>query len=49
MTPTEGGNAMRDGQLEELNGRWRLRFTRVLPHAPEKVWRALTDPQHLEA
>jgi uncharacterized protein YndB with AHSA1/START domain len=27
--------------------RWSLRFTRQLPHRPEKVWRALTEPQHL--
>ena len=40
---------MRDGHLEEVDGSWRLRFTRVLPHAPEKVWRALTEPEHLEA
>jgi len=40
---------MRDGQLEEVGGNWRLRFTRVLPHAPEKVWRALTEAEHLEA
>ncbi len=26
-----------------------LVFTRQLPHAPEKVWRALTQPQHLQA
>jgi uncharacterized protein YndB with AHSA1/START domain len=24
-----------------------LRFTRKLPHPPEKVWRALTEPEHL--
>jgi uncharacterized protein YndB with AHSA1/START domain len=24
-----------------------LRFTRHLPHPPEKVWRALTEPEHL--
>jgi uncharacterized protein YndB with AHSA1/START domain len=40
---------MRDGQLEELDGSWRLTFARVLPHPPEKVWRALTEPEHLEA
>jgi uncharacterized protein YndB with AHSA1/START domain len=40
---------MRDGQLEEINGSWRLKFTRVLPHPPDKVWRALTEPEHLEA
>jgi uncharacterized protein YndB with AHSA1/START domain len=40
---------MRDGQLEKTGENWRLRFMRVLPHPPEKVWRALTEPEHLEA
>jgi uncharacterized protein YndB with AHSA1/START domain len=36
------------GDLEQLeDGRWRLRFTRTLPHPPEKVWRAVTEPAHL--
>lgn len=26
-----------------------LRFTRRLPHPPAKVWRALTEPEHLDA
>jgi len=38
-----------DGQLDQHGGRWRLRFTRRLPHPPEKVWRALTEPEHLAA
>ena len=38
-----------DGQLEQRDGRWQLRFTRKLPHPPEKVWRALTEPQDLGA
>lgn len=25
-----------------------VRYTRHLPHPPEKVWRALTEPEHLE-
>jgi uncharacterized protein YndB with AHSA1/START domain len=33
-----------NGKLEERDGRPSLRFERVLPHAPERVWRALTDP-----
>lgn len=37
------------GELEELAGRWVLRFTRRLAHPPEKVWRALTEPEHLAA
>jgi uncharacterized protein YndB with AHSA1/START domain len=40
---------MRDGQLEETDGTWQLRFERTLAHPPEKVWRALTEPEHLEA
>ena len=38
-----------DGQLEQAGDRWRLRFTREVPHPPEKVWRALTEPEHLAA
>jgi uncharacterized protein YndB with AHSA1/START domain len=37
------------GQLKEVAGGWQLRFTRVLNHSPEKVWRALVEPEHLEA
>jgi uncharacterized protein YndB with AHSA1/START domain len=36
------------GELEQLDdGRWQLRFTRTLRHPPEKVWRAITEPEHL--
>jgi uncharacterized protein YndB with AHSA1/START domain len=36
------------GTIDQLDdGRWQLRFTRTLAHAPEKVWRALTEPEHL--
>lgn len=38
-----------DGTLEPAGTRWRLRFTRELAHPPEKVWRALTEPEHLVA
>jgi uncharacterized protein YndB with AHSA1/START domain len=38
-----------DGQLEQLAGRWQIKFVRELPHPPEKVWRALTEPRHLAA
>jgi uncharacterized protein YndB with AHSA1/START domain len=40
---------MKEGQLEQVGGRWRVRFTRRLAHPPEKVWRALTEPEHLAA
>ena len=38
-----------EGQLEQESGRWQLRFTRKLPHPPERVWRALTEPDELAA
>jgi len=38
---------MQDGTLERRDGRWRLSFTRHLAHPPEKVWRALTEDEHL--
>lgn len=39
-----------DGQLEQLDGeRWRLRFTRRLDHSVDVVWRAITEPDQLEA
>jgi uncharacterized protein YndB with AHSA1/START domain len=37
------------GKLEEAGGRWRLRFTRDLAHPQEKVWRAITEPEHMRA
>jgi uncharacterized protein YndB with AHSA1/START domain len=38
-----------DGILESAGTQWRLRFTRRLAHPPEKVWRAITEPEHLES
>jgi uncharacterized protein YndB with AHSA1/START domain len=36
------------GTLEQTeDGRARLRFTRELDHPIEKVWRAITEPEHL--
>ena len=35
------------GDLSSVGGRWQLRFRRRLPHPPTKVWRALTEPEHL--
>ena len=37
------------GRLTEAGDRWQLEFTRRLPHPPEKVWRALTEAEHLRA
>jgi uncharacterized protein YndB with AHSA1/START domain len=39
----------RYGQLQQADGRWRLRFVRRLAHPPEKVWRALVEPEHVSA
>ena len=38
------------GSVDSLeDGRWRLRFTRTLRHPVERVWRAITEPEHLAA
>lgn len=38
------------GTVEQLeDGRWQLRFRRTLRHPPDRVWRAITDPEHLAA
>jgi uncharacterized protein YndB with AHSA1/START domain len=37
------------GELERRGDRIVLTFSRHLPHPPEKVWRALTEPEHLDA
>ena len=38
-----------DGELEQHEGRWRLRFTRRLAHPPERVWAAITEREGLSA
>lgn len=35
------------GTLTREGDGWKLTFVRELAHAPEKVWRAVTEPQHL--
>jgi uncharacterized protein YndB with AHSA1/START domain len=36
------------GTMQQLeDGHWQLRFTRTLPHPQAKVWRAITEPEHL--
>ena len=35
------------GTLEQRDDKWTITFTRQLPHPPEKVWRAVTEPEHL--
>ena len=40
---------MTNGTLEQTESGPRLRFERRLAHPPEKVWRAITEPEHLSA
>jgi uncharacterized protein YndB with AHSA1/START domain len=35
------------GSLAKAGDRWTLRFTRRFDHPREKVWRAVTEPEHL--
>jgi uncharacterized protein YndB with AHSA1/START domain len=35
------------GTLDRQGGRWTLAFSRKLAHPREKVWRAVTEPEHL--
>jgi uncharacterized protein YndB with AHSA1/START domain len=37
------------GDMEIREGRVVLTFQRRLSHRPEKVWRGLTDPEHVAA
>ncbi|MEO8657986.1 MAG: SRPBCC family protein [Bryobacteraceae bacterium] len=39
--PASGAQIRKDGE------KWTLVLVRELRHSPEKVWQALTDPQHL--
>jgi uncharacterized protein YndB with AHSA1/START domain len=42
-TPGPAGGA----RIQKDGGTWTLVLVRELPHSPEKVWQALTDPTHL--
>ncbi|HMK11281.1 MAG TPA: SRPBCC family protein [Acidimicrobiales bacterium] len=37
------------GVLTSEGDQWSLTFTRRFAHAPDKVWRAVTEPEHLAA
>src|SRR5947207_10116742 len=39
--PASGAEVRKDGE------KWTLVLVRDLPHPPAKVWKALTDPEHL--
>jgi uncharacterized protein YndB with AHSA1/START domain len=45
VTPTEQQSYGTIDRTED--GRWQLRFTRTLAHPQSKVWRAITEPEHL--
>jgi len=38
-----------DARLEPADDQWQIQFTRSLPHPPEKVWRAITETEHIAA
>jgi uncharacterized protein YndB with AHSA1/START domain len=42
-------NDQADGRLDQVGGDWQLRFVRRLAHPRDKVWRALTEPEHRDA
>lgn len=41
--PASGAEVRKEGD------KWTLVLVRELPHPPQKVWRALTEPEHLRA
>jgi len=49
MDRTATITSVSDGTLEERDGRFFVRFERRLPHPPEVVWNALTEPDRLAA
>jgi uncharacterized protein YndB with AHSA1/START domain len=49
MTDASAPSEQDYGVLERGEGTVTVRFTRLLPHPPHKVWRALTEEEHLAA
>ncbi|TDW75795.1 uncharacterized protein YndB with AHSA1/START domain [Kribbella pratensis] len=45
----QGMDSRRGTVFGTEDGRVAIRFVRLLPHPPEKVWRAITDPGQLSA
>jgi uncharacterized protein YndB with AHSA1/START domain len=37
------------GELSRVADGWKVQFVRTLPHPPERVWHAVTDPEELAA
>jgi uncharacterized protein YndB with AHSA1/START domain len=42
-------NDQADGRLDKSSDQWQVRFERRLAHRQDKVWRALTEPEHRDA
>ncbi|HEV8276196.1 MAG TPA: SRPBCC family protein [Streptosporangiaceae bacterium] len=42
-------NDQADGRLDKSGDQWQVRFERRLAHRQDKVWRALTEPEHRDA
>lgn len=40
---------MTSGRLHRTGDHWQIVFTRHLRHAPDRVWRAITEPDHVRA
>jgi uncharacterized protein YndB with AHSA1/START domain len=49
MTETDALDEQGYGRLERDRERAVVLYRRQLPHPPQKVWRALTEPEHLAA
>jgi len=49
MTGITAADERNLGRLDRAGGLAIVRFSRLLAHPPEKVWRALTEDEHLEA
>jgi uncharacterized protein YndB with AHSA1/START domain len=47
MAPNPTPQAMADGTIEKIDGRYVLRFERRLSHPVEQVWNAITRPERI--
>jgi uncharacterized protein YndB with AHSA1/START domain len=47
MPSNQPPSASEHGTVEQIHGRWVLRFERRLPHPCERVWDALTQPEQM--
>jgi uncharacterized protein YndB with AHSA1/START domain len=49
VIPVADAQADALGELAAVPGGWKVTFVRTLPHPPDRVWRAVTDPDELAA